>query len=380
MTRLLRVGLSATLLMDPASRHALDGIGVYTQALGQHLPRCDGITVLPMVMGALHARDVPDGTLRYPGPTRWTSLLAALPWQRPASAATLRAAIDVYFATDYRIPRTTAVPVCATLHDAIPLSHPQWANPRLRTLKNLLLRRSARWAQRVITVSQAMVPALCEQFGIPQARIAVTPLGVDERWYVRDRAEVVAAMRARYALPAGYFLFVGTLQPRKNVERIVAAYAALPAAVRAAHQLVIVGKSGWRAETLVAALRAGNAEGRVRWLERVADADLRPLFAAASAFVFPSLYEGFGLPVLEAFASGTPVVTSNVTSLPEVAGDAALQVDPLRVDAIADAMRRVVEDHALAASLVVRGSARARTFTWDKCAALTAQALRDTVG
>jgi glycosyltransferase involved in cell wall biosynthesis len=375
MTTPLRVGLSETLLYDGKSGAGLDGIGVYTRAMHAHLALQPGVSVVPLVMGPLPAAG--DAVRRYPGPSRLAAALSVVPWGRAEAA--LSRHVDVYFATDYRIPRTATVPVCATLFDAIPLSHPQWANPRLRRTKNLLLCTSAQWADRVLAISHAMVSELVEHYRVPAARIAVTPLGVDARWFERVATTRQADACMRHGLVAGYFLFVGTLQPRKNIERIIAAYLQLPAALRAAHQLVIVGKSGWSADALVATLRAAHPAGRIRWLDWVDEADLRALYQAAGAFVFPSLYEGFGLPVLEAFASGVPVVTSNVTSLPEVATGAAVLVDPLDVDAIAAGMRALVEDGELAQRLRASGAVRAREYTWDICAARTVAALRSAV-
>jgi glycosyltransferase involved in cell wall biosynthesis len=287
--------------------------------------------------------------------------------------------VDVVHATDYRIPRLRRTPVCATLFDAIPLRHPEWANPRLRRMKNFLLRKSARWADHVIAISQAMVPELVELYGIDLQRITVTSLGVDARWFVRESASRVAAVQSRYSLNPGYLLFVGTLQPRKNIGRIVEAFGRLPAPIAGGRQLVIAGKAGWRAEELVATLRAAEAGGRVRWLDYVDADDMRALYQGAAAFVFPSLYEGFGLPVLEAFASGIPVVTSTTTSLPEVAGDAALLVDPTDIDALAGAIASIIDDSALADRLRIAGLERARAYTWARCAAETNAVLRTLV-
>jgi glycosyltransferase involved in cell wall biosynthesis len=375
----LRIGLSATLLCDPRARRALDGIGVYTEAIYAHLRQQPGVAVTPVVMGPVGSRHMPENAMRYPGPSRIDASLSVVRWSAALTGPGGRERLNVYFATDYRVPLNAALPVCATFHDAIPLSHPEWANPRLRGLKNVMLRRAARAATRIIAISEAMVPEIVEHYDVPAERITVVPNGVGTSWFEREKPEALRELRFRYDLAKHYFLFVGTLQPRKNVERILEAYASLPEAVRRHYQLVIAGKQGWRAQPLVGKLQALQAAGRVRWLQRVPETDLRTLYQAASAFVFPSLYEGFGLPVLEAFASGVPVITSNVTSLPEVAGDAALLVDPLRVDAIAEAMSRLAGDASLGDRLVHLGRTRARLFTWENAVQQTIAVMRELV-
>ena len=375
-TDALRIGIGATLLYDPATREALDGIGVYTRELMARFAVRDAVEVVPVVMNAAAAHAAPPGAFHFRGQRNalaaW-SLATGLPF---AGAMALGRRIDVFVATDYRVPRLAGTPVAATVFDAIPLAHPEWASSRLRGIKNHVLRRTVRWADRVFAISQAMVPELVEHFGISADRITVTPLGVDAGQFGRVSEEEIANMRLRHALEPGYLLFVGTLQPRKNVGRLLRAYAQLPPSMRRDVQLVLAGKAGWGIGDLVAELRAAQAGGRVRWLEYVAQSDLPALYQGARALAFPSLHEGFGLPVLEAFVSGTPVITSNTSSLPEVAGDAALLVDPTSIDAIAAAMVSLVEDDALCAELKSRGIVRAREFTWERCADTTLASLR----
>lgn len=379
MSTRFRIGLGTTLLHDPATRDALDGIGVYTRELRACFDARVDVEVVPAVMRRAAARAAPQGTFCFPV---HRNVMAAwsLATGRPfAGNSALARRIDVFFAPDYRVPRLRKIPVCATVFDAIPLSNPEWASPRLRAVKNYVLRSTIQWADRVIAISHAMVPELVEHYAVPEERIRVTHLGVDKRWFEREPDARVAALRQHYRLDRRYLLFVGTLQPRKNVPTILAAFGRLPPAFRSEVQLVIAGRAGWQTDRLVTALRAAESDGRVRWLDYVPAADMRALYQGASAFVFPSLYEGFGLPVLEAFASGVPVVCSNATSLPEVAGDAALQIDPADVVGLASAMEALVSDNALAQRMRDRGRNRAREFTWDRCAERTLAVLRSMV-
>lgn len=180
--------------------------------------------------------------------------------------------------------------------------------------------------------------------------------------------------------PAPYLLYVGTLQPRKNLTRVINAFARVAARPElAGFRLVLAGKQGWLYEDLVAQVERLGLAGRVQFPGYIPSADLPALLRGARAFVYPSLYEGFGLPVLEAGAYGVPVITSNTSSLPEVAGDAALLVDPHDVDAIAAAMYRLVTDDALAAELARRGQENVKRFSWQKCAAETLAVLESVV-
>jgi glycosyltransferase involved in cell wall biosynthesis len=180
---------------------------------------------------------------------------------------------------------------------------------------------------------------------------------------------VIAAVKARYGIAENgrYLLYLGTLQPRKNLTRLVEAFACLQAPT-ANLQLVLAGKKGWLYDDLFARVASLGLGGRVVFPGYIADGDKAALISGAAALVYPSLYEGFGLPVLEAMACGTPVLTSNGSSLPEVAGDAALLVDPLDVEAIAAGMSRLMEDADLRCSLVARGYVQASKFSWARAA------------
>lgn len=367
--KLLRVGLSTTTIEPVLTQGRLDGIGVYTNALMRGLPAAgctvNGYAFPPLGAPALRQQFAAGAAMSWPFTVSSMQDLL-LPVRR-------RMPVDVFHATDYRIVRM-ACPVVATLHDAIPLKYPQWCSPRLRSLKNWLQQKAARKADHVIALSHFAVTELIEYFGIDERRITVVPCGVGHEWRAApSQAEVDETLRANN-LERGYFLFVGTLQPRKNVERIVDAYLGLPVTVRRERQLVIVGREGWRCEELIKKIRAAVENGeKVVWLNKLAgEEQLRRVYAGAGVFVFPSLYEGFGIPVAEAFASGIPVVTANTTSLPEVSQGAALEIDPLSISEIGAAMLDLVRDDALRERCIAAGRQRSAELTWDRTAIETA--------
>jgi alpha-1,3-rhamnosyl/mannosyltransferase len=240
------------------------------------------------------------------------------------------------------------------------------------------LKRAAAHADRVIALSHFAVTELVEYYKIDPQNITVVPCGVDALWFVPPVVKAVAQTLHNHGLIRGYFLFVGTLQPRKNIDRIVDAYLALPAPMRRERQLVLVGAVGWRSEDLIKKIQGLIQNGeRIVWLNQVTEQEqLRHLYAGAGVFVFPSLYEGFGIPVTEAFASGIPVLTSNTTSLPEVSQGAALEIDPSSVGEISMAMLSLAQDDMLRARCIHAGRKRAAELTWQRTAEQTVAVYR----
>ena len=224
-----------------------------------------------------------------------------------------------------------------------------------------------RRADFLITDAESVRLEVIRHFDWPAERIAAVALGVDPVFRPRLGADVRPLLR-RYGLPEnGYTLYVGTIEPRKNLERLLAAYEALPAALRQRWPLVLAGSRGWRSDGIHDRICKGVAAGWVQYLDFVVQDDLPFLYAGARLFAYPSLYEGFGLPPLEAMASGVPVVTSNLSSMPEVVGDAALLVEPQDVPALSAALRRALEDDNWRVSAVDLGLVRAAALTWDRC-------------
>ena len=293
------------------------------------------------------------------------------------SAEVLARPPDVLFVPAHVIPlgaplqrRTRAV---VTIHDLGYLHFPEAHTRAHRLYLRLSTAWSARVAHDVIAVSAATRSDLVRYTGVAPEKISVIHHGVAMHFQPASQA-MIAAVQARYAIDRPYFLFVGTVQPRKNLERVIAAFAALAAS----HQplLVIAGKKGWLTAAIERRAQELGVADQVRFIGYLPDSDVPPLLSGALGFVFPSLYEGFGMPVLEAMACGTPVLTSTTSSLPEVAGDAALLVDPRDTAAIADGLRRLASDPQLRADLAARGRAHAARFSWRACAEATLQVLQ----
>lgn len=275
--------------------------------------------------------------------------------------------VDLIHATTLAVPPRSA-PLVLTLHDLLFLRQPQHFTRRGLRLFRRGLDLARRDADIVLCSSRATLRD-CVDAGFDPARVRLVPLGVEARPVA---AEEIDAVRRRYGLQRRYVLWVGTIEPRKNLRRLLAAFASLDADV----DLVLVGPKGWH-EDVDALVRSRD---RVRVMGFVPRATLRALYAGASVFCFPSLLEGFGLPVLEAMSQGVPVVTSKGTATEEIAGDAALLVDPTDTDEIRDAMRRVVEDEILARELADAARGRAGDYSWERTAELVAEAYREVLG
>ena len=289
-------------------------------------------------------------------------------------AALRRVGVDVFHGMDH-----VGVPLVgrsgryvATVHDVIALILPETFTRRHRLVVRTALGRVRQRADLVIVPSHAVERDVVQRLGVPDDRIVVTPEGCEARFRPTPCADVLA----RYGLPPRYVLAVGTLEPRKNLTALLHAFARLQrrGGIDPALRLVLVGARGWLDEPIYETVRALGLDQRVHFAGFVDDDDLPAVYSGAALFVFASLYEGFGLPLLEAMACGVPVITSNVSAMPEVAGGAALLVDPRDVDDLAAAIARLLRDDALRDRLRGAGIARARQFPWAATARQTLDA------
>ncbi len=304
--------------------------------------------------------EFPGAELRViPFPRLWTHLRL--------SAELLRHPVDLLFVPAHVLPLYHPRRSLVTVHDVgyryFPEAHPLGQ----RLYLDWSTRYNTRTAARVIAVSQATRQALLQSYGIPEDRVVVIPNGYTPALEpVRD-AQRLAAVRARYGIPGPYILYLGRIQPRKNLVRLIQAFARLAPAYPDL-SLVLAGPGGWLEEGIRAEIARQELRGRVLLPGYIAAEDKAALLSGARVFAFPSLYEGFGMPVLEAQACQVPVLTSATSSLPEVAGDGALLVNPLDVEAIAAGLRQLLEDEALCARLRANGLANLSRFAWERTA------------
>jgi glycosyltransferase involved in cell wall biosynthesis len=288
--------------------------------------------------------------------------------------------VDLLHCPYWSNPLWAPWPTVVTVHDVIQFVLPEYAWRKISRAYFGIVSRGARRADAIITVSECSKRDIVKLLGLPPERIHVIGNAVDATLHpVRD-AWLLASVRERYGIGSRFVLYFGGFDMRKNVPRLIEAYAGLPAGLRKEYQLVIAGRYQHLGHPLypdprVTVQRLG-LDGRVVFTGQIREQDKAPLYSAATVFAFPSLYEGFGIPVLEAMACGTPVVTSNSSALPEVAGDAGLLVDPYDTDAIGNGIRKLLEEQALRDELARRGLERARLFTWQQVAEQTLNVYR----
>jgi glycosyltransferase involved in cell wall biosynthesis len=279
--------------------------------------------------------------------------------------AVRRERVDLFHAPHYVLPALTPGPTVVTIHDCIHLMFPEYLKHRLGyAYARASLWTAAHKSDRIFTVSEQSKRDILRFFRVPPEKIVVTSNAIDERFSVPPSEEVVRQTRERYQLGHPYILYVGNIRPHKNLERLIEAFDQVRSQGRSELELLIIGDEISKLQSLRRAVHKHNLHRYVRFHGYVPADTLSVLYRLASVFVFPSLYEGFGLPPLEAMASGTPVVTSNVSSLPEVVGDAAVLVDPYSAGAIAAGILKVMHSAHLRAELRQKGFARVQEYSW----------------
>ncbi len=373
----MRVGINAYLCSSSAN-YRRTGVSRYIHELIIHLAKLDdSIDLLAYARtaedgrewGNVTTRPAPIGVER--PPVRIGFELTGLP------VIARRDHLDIFHGPVNTIPFGTGARTVVTIHDLAFLAFPeQVTNKRYHYLKQMI-GSSVMRANMIVTPSESTRQDVIERYRVNPDKVQVTPLGVDPRFAPADDLEI-QRVRSKFALAQPFVLFVGTIEPRKNLARLIQASAALQSDT--SHDLVLAGPDGWLMTEIEASIGKYPMPERLRRIGYVDDADLVGLYSAADVVAIPSLYEGFGLPVLEAMAAGGAVLTSNVSSLPEVAGDAAELIDPSSIDEIGAGLRRIIDNPGRQAGLRALGIEQARQFTWDRTAATTYRAYQEALG
>ena len=357
----MRIGIDFT-----AGLNQRAGVGRLTRqlfsALFEH-DRSNDYRLLYAPSGATDLRAAPSqGNIRLkrlPLPERWQNVV----WHRlrlPAWADVLAGGVDVFHSPDFALAPVRSARTVVTVHDLTFVMRPECAVPSLRSYLRRVVPRSVHRADRVLADSKATADDLMRLYQVPAERLEVVYSAADARFRPLPPPEAEALLEG-LDIPRPFILTVGTLEPRKNVARLVDAFLSLDLP----HHLVVVGARGWLYADLLAKLQ----QPRIHAPEQVTDGQLVALYNLADVFVYPSLYEGFGIPALEAMACGAPVAVSNVSSLPEVVGQAGLTFDPEDTAAIAAAVRRLAGDEPLRQELRAAGFEQAAKFSWSASAA-----------
>jgi glycosyltransferase involved in cell wall biosynthesis len=367
----LHIAINAHLLAHTSSfRRA--GVSFYIEQVLQHLGAIDqqnhySIFTTRGLDGA--ALGLPANFRVRPSHVPTINPRVRIPWEQFLAPLLLRQIkADVFHGTLNVVPFRCPVPSVVTIHDLAFIRFPhtfRWYN---RTYLDAATRASAKRAARICAVSEHTKREVVGLLGVPPARVVVTPNAARQHFQPPDPM-LLEQFRTAKGLPAQFVLYVGTLEPRKNLTTLLEAYAQIARQHDA--PLIVGGGRGWKYGPVFERLEALGLRERVQFVGYLPEEELPLWYAAATLFVFPSIYEGFGMPPLEAMACGTPVVTSNTTSLPEVVGEAGLMVPPTDADALAAAMLRLLQDATLREELRARGLRRAAQFAWQQTAART---------
>ncbi|MCL4545688.1 MAG: glycosyltransferase family 4 protein [Chloroflexi bacterium] len=367
--RHLRVAIDVTAAVCQTA-----GIGRYVRCLVQALTALDHQLNLTFFWTAAPGSPAPQWIKllptvhlrRIPISERWATIV----WQRARLPIPVEAVVgpqDICHFPDFVLPPVAQARTVLTIHDLSFRIYPETADSGLRRYLESTVPRSARAADLILADSEATRADVINLLGEPASKVHTLLSGVDSQFRPQT-ASVIEELRHRYQLTRPFILSVGTLQPRKNYARLIEAFSHLPDDLRHGLDLAIAGRPGWLYQDLNEQIRRWGVDGQVRFLTNVGDLDLPALYSAATIFVSLSLYEGFGLPSLEAMACGTPVVVSRVSSLPEVVGSAGILVDPLDVPAITESLQHILTDGQLREQLAAAGVLRAQEFTWERSA------------
>lgn len=364
-----KIALGCTLLNRGINGDGIDGIGHYCQELLNEYKKSDDFFEIERYSFG-ESDTTHDVSLYSKYPLYLAKKFAGIKDSSSTAKDAFKTA-DLIHATDHLIPVGLTQPLLATIMDVIPISHPQFTQSRLANAKAYLWKRLSRQANHIITISEFSKQEISLHLKYPQEQITVIPLGVDTRYFEKIPSSEITETTGKLGINKPFFLFIGSLQPRKNLARILAAHENLPGNLPKEFPLVVVGRKFWDDGTIAPALNKAVAEGRCVWLNYVSDFEKRCLLQSSIGLIFASLYEGFGLPIIEGFASSTPVITSKTTSMPEISGDAALNVDPLDIESIREACLNLIQTPSLGEELRTKGLARATLFNWRQVAQST---------
>ena len=369
-------------LLDGLQAGNRSGTGSYTEELVRWLPRVDPNLELHVLWPRtlISSTEFADSVSPIPvDNSRRFSGTFYRQWSLRKDVARIKPDVVHYLANVGPLAgggRRAGCKTMVTIHDLTFFREPKWFRIERAAYYRFAARRAVPLADRILADSMATADDLQRYLGVSDSKIDVIHLGVDSG-YSRASESRIDEIRRKYTLPKRFFLYLGTLEPRKNIVRLVQAWSRI--APRCSWDLVVAGREGWKTAPIKKAIGGTTYRTRIHLPGFIDAPDLPGLLSACSAFVWPTLWEGFGLPPLEAMACGAPVLTSNTSSLPEVVGDAALGVDPQDVQAIADGMLRLATDEDLCTRLSDAGPAHAGGFTWRTTAQRTAAAYRTAV-